>query len=154
MRRIGIRVNKFMHMQQPKAITCYRVFKVKERGEGGSFEFLKMFKALIFLLLCCVESVKLIGEGKYNLNDVKEIKVTDSYLGMDMKYRGCQNEEPFEECTTRHYIDTTLLKCGCLALSLPTSKNVSKNVSIFSFFKILFLGSCMYCEGVKMCSKY
>ena len=43
------------------------------------------------------EPLKLVGEGKYNLNAVKEIKVTDSYLGLDMKDKGCQNEEPQEE---------------------------------------------------------
>ena len=30
-----------------------------------------------------VEAVKLIGEGEYNLNALKEIKVTESYLGLD-----------------------------------------------------------------------
>ena len=70
------------------------------------------------------EPVKLIGEGKYNLNIMKDIKVTDSYLGLDMKHRGCQNEEPLDNCTTRHYIDTLLQQCGCLPLRIATFKNV------------------------------
>ena len=32
----------------------------------------------------------MIGEGEYNLNVVKEIVVTDSYLKMDQSVRGCQ----------------------------------------------------------------
>ena len=71
------------------------------------------------------EPVKLIGEGKYNLNAVKEIKVTESFLGLDMKDRGCQNEEPLENCTTRHYINDLLQQCNCLPLSITTSNKVN-----------------------------
>ena len=64
------------------------------------------------------------GEGKYNIDALKEIKVTESYLGMDIKSRGCQNEEPQEECKTRHLTETFLQQCGCLPLRIATSKNV------------------------------
>ena len=33
------------------------------------------------------EPVRLIGEGNYNLNVLKEIDVTDSYLGLDQEVR-------------------------------------------------------------------
>ena len=36
--------------------------------------------------------MKLIGEGEYNLNALKQIKVTDDFLGMDQDVRQCQNE--------------------------------------------------------------
>ena len=80
--------------------------------------------------------MKFIGEGKYNLNAVKEIKVTESLLGMDMEHRGCQNEEPLEECTTRHYIETLLHKCGCRPLSITASNNVSHTHN-YDIFKLL-----------------
>ena len=70
------------------------------------------------------ESVKLSGEGKYNLNAIKEIKVTDSFLGLDMEDKGCQNEEPIENCTTRNYIETLLHQCSCLPLKLTEAQNV------------------------------
>ena len=69
-------------------------------------------------------AVELSGEGKYNLNAIKEIKVTDSFLGLDMEDKGCQNEEPIEECTTRQYIDTVLHQCGCLPLKLTVTQKV------------------------------
>ena len=68
--------------------------------------------------------MKLIGEGKYNLNAIKEIKVTESYLGLDIEDRGCQNEEAVEECTTRQYIETLLHKCACLPLKIAIDRNV------------------------------
>ena len=65
-----------------------------------------------------VEEVKLIGEGEYNLNDLKEIRVTDSYLGLDQDVRQCQNEEPMKNCTTRHHLKSMLDKCGCLPFNI------------------------------------
>ena len=72
-----------------------------------------------------LEPVELIGEGKYNLNAMKEIKVTESFLELDMKDKGCQIEESSEDCKSKHYVDTLLQHCKCLPLSISTSKNVS-----------------------------
>ena len=65
----------------------------------------------------------LIGEGQYNVDDLKEIKVTESYLGMDQDIKDCQNEEPFYNCTTRQYIHNILMECGCLPLNIRRSNN-------------------------------
>ena len=35
----------------------------------------------------------LYGEGEYNLNVVKEIRVTESYLGLDLNARECKVED-------------------------------------------------------------
>ena len=69
------------------------------------------------------EPVKIIGEGLYNLNDLKEIVATDSFLGMDEEKRKCQNEEP-HVCTTRQYVNTYLEECGCLPLSMKHGQKV------------------------------
>ena len=66
----------------------------------------------------------MIGEGEYNMNVLKEIKVTDSFLGLDEDKKGCQNEEPFHNCTTRHYISSILKECGCLPLNMASAKKV------------------------------
>ena len=65
------------------------------------------------------------GEGKYNLNALKEIDVTESYLGLDQDVRGCQNKESFHNCTTRKYIDTLRDKCGCIPLNIRLSDMVN-----------------------------
>ena len=56
----------------------------------------------------------LIGEGEYNLNALKEVIVTDSYLGLDKNVRKCQNETIYEECLTRYHTNTIVKNCGCL----------------------------------------
>ena len=71
-----------------------------------------------------IEPVKLIGEGEYIINVLKEIEVTDSYLGLDLDFRKCQNKEPYYNCTTRTYIDTILSECGCLPFNIRISNKV------------------------------
>ena len=75
-----------------------------------------------FLLF--IEPVSLIGEGEYNLNVLKEIKATDSYLGLDQDVRKCQNDEPLFNCTTRKFIEDILTECTCLPSNLRISNKV------------------------------
>ena len=70
-----------------------------------------------------VEPVQLNGEGEYNLNNLKEIMVTDDYLGLDENVRGCHNKSAFS-CSTKKHIDTFLDECGCLPLNMKLSDKV------------------------------
>ena len=79
------------------------------------------------------EPVVLVGEGEYNLNVLTDIKVTESYLGLDENIRKCQNEEPFDNCTTRQYRNTFLGDCGCLPLNI----RLFNEVLILQMSKIL-----------------
>ena len=68
--------------------------------------------------------MQLSGEGKYNLNVLKEIEVSDDFLGLDQEQKECQNETTLQECKSKLYIDTLLDKCGCLPLGLRISNEV------------------------------
>ena len=70
-----------------------------------------------------IEPVTLIGEGEYNINALTEIKVTESYLGLDEDVRECQSKETFYDCSNRKYVDTILGQCGCLPLSMIMASN-------------------------------
>ena len=48
-----------------------------------------------------LEPVLLQGEGEYNLNVIKDVKVTESFLTLSEEDRGCQNSENIDDCTTR-----------------------------------------------------
>ena len=85
-----------------------------------------------------VETVKLIGEGEYNLNALKEIRVTESYLGLDQAIRKCQDKEPLNNCTTRKYLDTLLGECECLPLNIKTFQKVHFFVQMLHVLKIIF----------------
>ena len=66
----------------------------------------------------------LIGEGKYNLNTLKEIKATDAYVGLGEDVTNCQNEEPFFKCTSRQRIAAYKRECSCLPFSVRLSNKV------------------------------
>ena len=78
----------------------------------------------ITITIIFLAPVTLIGEGEYNLNILKEIKVTESFLGLDKDTRKCQNEEPILNCTSRHYTESILKKCGCIPANMRLSNKV------------------------------
>ena len=80
----------------------------------------------------------LYGEGEYNLNVLKQIKITDSYLGLDQNVRGCQNDISFTDCTTKQYIDTLLDQCGCLPLNIRLNDKVVCKRRYFIWLAFIF----------------
>ena len=68
--------------------------------------------------------LKLYGDGEFNLNVAKEIKVTDSFLGLDMDTKQCEMSKQFENCTTEAYISKLLQQCGCLPFNIRTTEEV------------------------------
>ena len=55
---------------------------------------------------------------------MKEISVTESFLGLDKDTRNCQNIETFDSCKTKHHLEHLRQKCGCMPLSLGLSQEV------------------------------
>ena len=71
-----------------------------------------------------LDPVGLYGEGQYNLHSMKEISVTDSFMGLHRDTRKCQNIETFDNCNTRLLLENLRKECGCLPLSLRLSRKV------------------------------
>ena len=71
-----------------------------------------------------LDPVTLTGEGQYNFNSIKQIDVTESFLGIDQEITKCQNMEPYEDCTTRYYLSEVKKKCGCLPYAISQMKKV------------------------------
>ena len=71
-----------------------------------------------------LEPVQLIGEGKYNLNALKEFEATESFLSMDQATRKCQNKESLDSCNTRHYLAALVDQCGCLPFNIRINNTV------------------------------
>ena len=75
------------------------------------------------------EPLKLYGEGEYNLDGIKNIVVTESYLGLNEDIRRCQNEEAFEVCTTKLYKSALMSKFNCLPFNINENNEVMKWLS-------------------------
>ena len=91
------------------------------------------FYSIVFknLHYSSTDPVTLPGKGQFNLNILKEISGTDSYLGLDQDVRGCQNDEPYDNCTTRQYIQAIRDTCGCLPFPVKISENEVHRIMIF-----------------------
>ena len=61
---------------------------------------------------------------EYNLNVIKEIVVTDDFLGLDKDVTNCQNEETYDNCITRRFTNTIYEKCKCLSFNLSNEVEV------------------------------
>ena len=60
---------------------------------------------------------------------MKEGEATESFLGLSKEERGCQDEESYANCTTKHYTETLKKRCGCLPLSISINKGVFQKLS-------------------------
>ena len=67
--------------------------------------------------------LSIFGEGNHALSAVKEIDVTEAFLGLDEKTKLCQNEETLEDCWMENYSQEGSNKCKCTPYSL---RNYSK----------------------------
>ena len=66
----------------------------------------------------------LYGEGQYNFLSMKEISVTESFMGLDRDTINCQNIETYDDCQTQLHVENMRQHCGCLPLSLKLSEEV------------------------------
>ena len=54
----------------------------------------------------------------------KEVKVTDSFLGLKEEVKGCQSLETVTDCETKSYLESLRQNCGCIPFSLGENKMV------------------------------
>ena len=85
-------------------------------------------------MLCFIplrlDPVEIIEEGQYNLNNLKKISVSDSFMGLDNIYRNCTTIETYEDCKSGLHIQVLRKECGCLPLSLRLSGKVNRKKRI------------------------
>ena len=61
-----------------------------------------------------LDSLSLQSGKEYNLNVVKEVEVTQDFLGMEENERNCQNYESFDNCKSRLYFAKLKNTCKCI----------------------------------------
>ena len=71
------------------------------------------------------DPVEIFEEGQYNFLSLKEIVVTDSFMGLDRETKNCQNVEAYDKCKTQSHIQKLRQECGCLPLALRLSEKVN-----------------------------
>ena len=84
-----------------------------------------------------LEPIDLDIGNEYNLNVIKEITATSSFLSMDRNVKICQVNETFDECVTRKYIEGFIKKCKCLPLDLRLTEKVFLFDNLKTFSSVL-----------------
>ena len=79
--------------------------------------------------------------NEYNLNNVKEISVTEEFLTLDKTIINCQNEETLDDCKTRKYVNTLIEQCKCLPFTIRNYNEVIFIVKRFN--NVEFVGSLL-----------
>ena len=64
---------------------------------------------------------------------MKEISVTDSFMGLHKDTGKCQNIETYDNCITRLLLENLRQECRCLPLSLYHSRKVKVDVKQWFF---------------------
>ena len=56
------------------------------------------------------------GEGHYALTAIKDIKVTEEFVGLGQEITRCQTKELRADCVTRRHGEEMLQTCSCVPL--------------------------------------
>ena len=91
--------------------------------------------------------------NEYNMNNVKEISVTDDFLTLDKTVIKCQNEESLQDCETRKYIDTMVEQCKCLPFAIRNDNEVTLHVKKITLNTQIIVGSLFYSRPTQMCTE-
>ena len=68
------------------------------------------------------------------MSNVKEFDVTEGFLNLGEEVTECQDQESFEECNTREYLQLARRKCGCTPFSLSHLNDTVSRRKIELFF--------------------
>ena len=64
-----------------------------------------------------LDRVIFLGEGNYGVSDVKQVKVTESYLGLGPN---CQTGQNKADCIIWRHLERILATCHCAPFSLKS----------------------------------
>ena len=72
--------------------------------------------------------MELYGEGNYEIENVKEITITDDFASMNEQTRGCQTESNMEDCVTQKLITNMRNSCKCLPYNMQNYSSPHEKV--------------------------
>ena len=87
------------------------------------------------------------GEGNYALSVIKEVEVTDDFLGLQLPTRKCQNDEKYEDCTTRVYLQKIQNHCNCVPYQLRNFTIPNQVILLLLTFSYHFCHLQVICFG-------
>ena len=71
-----------------------------------------------YIFFCVVAPLKLYGEGAYAISDVKEVRATKAFLGLNDQTKRCQTKESIRDCSSRLHLSMIIEQCQCIPFNL------------------------------------
>ena len=68
------------------------------------------------------------GGGHYGLTDIKDVRVSQEFVGLGEAVTQCQTKEAGADCLTRKHQETVLATCGCSPFSLRSHYGAEASV--------------------------
>ena len=78
----------------------------------------------------CSAPVTRFGGGNFGLKNLKELKVTSSFLGLEEDIRKCGGKQTKVECSTDYFMKEIVETCKCVPLHIKEFKLPGNNVII------------------------
>ena len=102
--------------------------------------------------------MKLTINKEYNLNNVKQVEVTEDFLGLDQDVIECQKDVTYGDCMTRQYVESLIDYCQCVPFSIVQPDQVYVLILILiqytDILKVSFLESLSISRRPRMHQKY
>ena len=88
--------------------------------------------------------VVLHGEGHYTLSSIKDIEVTEEFVGLGPLVTNCQTEEDRVDCLARRFREKVISSCRCSPYTLTSyfGHKVRETIIKISILKTLQLPLC------------
>ena len=81
----------------------------------------------------CLAPVMMYGGGNFALKNLKEIKVTSSFLREAEDIRKCQGRQTLVECSEEFLMKNIIATCKCVPLNIKDFNQARNNVNIINF---------------------
>ena len=78
----------------------------------------------------CSATVNRFGGGNFGLKNLKELKVTSSFLGLEEDIRKCGGEQSQVDCITDYLMKEIVGTCKCVPLHIKDFNLPGNNVII------------------------
>ena len=77
------------------------------------------------------------GEGHYQLTSVKDVKVTQEFLSLNIEDKKCQHETTLDECRTKMYLSKMRNICKCFPYGIWAQEKVCFKSQLCFTYKII-----------------
>ena len=129
-KKIGRSFNSYKHKKKDKSL----IVMLKTISKNIECE---MSSYLILIIFTDPVPIILDGEGHYALTDIKDIRVTEDFVGLGEKITKCQTKEFRTDCVSRKHREQVLQSCKCSPVNMRSYYGSSVGQRVGNIYVII-----------------